>query len=126
MQTMLFDFFGALLRNYMLARRNSRLPPVCCGNMLIQGILLARFSVEVLTVSTPWDSVVFPKEAPALEFGNQELDNIFEGLGKEGVCLKFISSAILFTSLLKSGRPLTKLKPSTSASATQVSSPSAT
>lgn len=55
--------------------------------MLVQRHLLARTAVEVLAVRAAFDGVAIPKHIPLDELGQQEIDDVLEGVGEERVCL---------------------------------------
>jgi hypothetical protein len=87
---------------------------------------LARLAVKILSISASRDGVIVPEESALLELGQQKLHNVFERLREESVSLydyELVRHSIFAISFYS---VLTKLKPSMSASLTQVSSPSAT
>ena len=108
----------------MFLRRRASRPMVPRSNMFLQRILNPLLAIEVLAICSARHRVVVPKQTSASELGQQKLDNVFERLREERV------------GLAKDDQPagcgrrglvgLTKLKPSTPASSTQISRPSAT
>jgi hypothetical protein len=108
---------SVLLGDRGLLSRNPLLPPVRRGNVVVGRLLLARAAVEVLPISTAWHSVIVPEQAALPQFGQQQLRDLLERLGEEDVCLE-LSACVTDYSLTQ---PLTKLKPSTSASSIHVS-----
>lgn len=55
--------------------------------MLIQRHLLTLDSVEILPVGPILDGIAIPEKSPSLEFWQQKLDDILEGLREKGVRL---------------------------------------
>ncbi|CRK16186.1 hypothetical protein BN1708_011677, partial [Verticillium longisporum] len=55
--------------------------------MLVQRLLLALMSVEVLAVCARRYGVVVPEEAALAQLGQQQLNDVLEGLGKENIGL---------------------------------------
>ncbi|WDK19163.1 hypothetical protein CGRA01v4_10450 [Colletotrichum graminicola] len=134
-----------LLRNLGLLRRDPRLPSVCRRHVLVQWARLPFLAVKVLSVRAAGNGVVIPEQTPPPQLGQQQVDDVLERLREEGVRLRSKVSLRHLDTFRPPTRknegggrkkgerekgsaasPLTKLKPSTSASLIHTSSPSAT
>lgn len=115
------------LRNNSLFCRHSSLPPESRRNVFRRRSRLAGLPVKVLSISASRNGIIVPEESALLELRQQKLDNVFERLREEGVSLHD-QELVRYNkvSIFSIHDALTKLKPSISASLTQVSSPSAT
>lgn len=75
------------LGNHSLFCRHTGLPSERRGNVLRRRPRLARLAVKVLSIRASRNGVVVPEESALLELRQQKLDNVLEGLRKEGVRL---------------------------------------
>lgn len=76
-----------LLWNEVVLRSNAGLPSERRRYMAGRRPLLALHLKQVFTIRTPWDCVVIPEQTSTPQLGQEQLDNVFEGVGKEGICL---------------------------------------
>lgn len=77
------------LRNFMFLSQHTSFPLVLRSNVLLQGILLAFGTIEVLTVSSPGNIIVIPEETTLSQLGEQKIDDVLERLGEEGIGLNW-------------------------------------
>lgn len=75
----------------MICGSHSSLPVELSRHMLFGRILLSSLSIKVLAVCAAWHLIVVPEQTATSELGKQEVDDVFERLWKQGVCLRSVS-----------------------------------
>lgn len=71
----------------MLTSRHTSLPLICRRDVLIKRHFLSLDTIKVLAVGAALHGVAIPEETAGFELGQQEVDNILEGLWEEDVRL---------------------------------------
>lgn len=72
----------------MIFRLGTSRPEIFGGSVRVWRVPLPRLPVKVFAICASGDCVVIPEQTSLSQLGHEQLDNVFEGLGKENIALE--------------------------------------
>jgi hypothetical protein len=70
---------------------NAGVPPILRSRMISRRSRLSLLPVQVLPIRPPGHSIVLVEETSPTEFGDEQVDDVLECTGFDGVCLPYVS-----------------------------------
>lgn len=78
-----------LFRNLMLL--NTRIPPILRSRMISRRPRLSLLAIHILPIRPLGHSIVLMEESSPAQFGDEQVDNVLECAGFDGVGLSYVS-----------------------------------
>jgi hypothetical protein len=82
-----FEIQNLVLGEMRVLGVNTGIPSVLESRVVRMGTRLAGQRVKILTVSSLGNGIVIPEQTALAQLGNEQIDNLLEGAGLDGVCL---------------------------------------